>query len=350
MLTGRTIKALLDKHYAGALYPVNPKYPEIAGLPCYPDVASIPGAVDLAVVAVPAQRVPQTLRELGAKGIAAAVVFSSGFSEVGGDGVALERELKTAIRESGVRVLGPNCLGLINAFENVMATFSQFSLGPTPPGPAAFVTQSGALGTATAGMARRCWFADAVARSALALPRLDLPAAPGPVATLAAQALLDRCGVKTVASRLARSAEEAVSAAPVALKIESPDIPHKTEAQAVKLGLGDASAVRQAHTRSIEEQGASRRGARQTAGRSGRRDAGCRRGLVFRRRRRRTFEGTGPQSNSREARRRRRRRLADRVDVNIPRQSRGLASPGWDPQRPLSEIASGSLWAEVGVC
>jgi acyl-CoA synthetase (NDP forming) len=198
--------------------------------------------------------------------------------------------------------------------------------------------------------ARRCWFADAVARSALALPRLDLPAAPGPVATLAAQALLDRCGVKTVASRLARSAEEAVSAAPVALKIESPDIPHKTEAQAVKLGLGDASAVRQAHTRSIEEQGASRRGARQTAGRSGRRDAGCRRGLVFRRRRRRTFEGTGPQSNSRGARRRRRRRLADRVDVNIPRQSRGLASPGWDPQRPLSEIASGSLWAEVGVC
>ena len=97
----------------------------------------------------------QTLRELGAKGVTAAVVFSSRFSEVGGDGVALERELKTAIRESGVRVLGPNCLGLINAFENVMATFSQFSLGPTPPGPAAFVTQSGALGTATAGMARR---------------------------------------------------------------------------------------------------------------------------------------------------------------------------------------------------
>lgn len=151
-LNGRTLKALLDKHYAGALYPVNPKYPEIAGLPCYPDVAAIPGAIDLAVVAVPAKHVPRTLRELGATGVAAAVVFSSGFSAVGGDGVALEHELKSAIRESGLRV--PNCLGLINAFENVMATFSQCSLGPTPAGPAAFVTQSGALGTATAGMAR----------------------------------------------------------------------------------------------------------------------------------------------------------------------------------------------------
>jgi predicted CoA-binding protein len=58
-LNGRTLKALLDKHYTGALYPVNPKYVEIAGLPCYPDVAAIPGAVDLAVVAVPAKRVPQ---------------------------------------------------------------------------------------------------------------------------------------------------------------------------------------------------------------------------------------------------------------------------------------------------
>jgi len=154
-INGRTLKALLDKHYAGAIYPVNPKYADIAGVKCYPDVASIPGPVDLAVVAVPAKLVASTLRELGAKEVAAAVVFSSGFSEVGGEGVERERDLREAIRESGVRVLGPNCLGLINGHENVMATFSQFSLGPTEPGPAAFVTQSGALGTATAGMARR---------------------------------------------------------------------------------------------------------------------------------------------------------------------------------------------------
>lgn len=154
-INGRTLKALLDKRYAGAIYPVNPKYPEIAGLRCYPDVASIPGPVDLAVVAVPAKMVASSIRELGRKQTRAAVVFSSGFSEIGGDGVAREQELRDAIHESGVRVLGPNCLGLINGYDNVMATFSQFSLGPTEPGPAAFVTQSGALGTATAGMARR---------------------------------------------------------------------------------------------------------------------------------------------------------------------------------------------------
>ncbi|MDH4293705.1 MAG: CoA-binding protein, partial [Betaproteobacteria bacterium] len=154
-INGRTLKALVDKKYAGRILPVNPKYPTLLDLPCYPDVASIPGSVDLAVIAVPAKRVPDTLRELGRKKVPAAVVFSSGFSEVGGDGVALEAELKQAIKDSGVRIIGPNCLGLVNAFENVMATFSQFSLGPTPGGPAAFVTQSGALGTATAGTARK---------------------------------------------------------------------------------------------------------------------------------------------------------------------------------------------------
>ncbi len=153
-INGRTLKALVDKGYAGRIYPVNPKYENLLELPCYPDIASIPGGVDLAVVAVPAGRVPGTLRQLGRKQIKVAVVFSSGFSEAGGAGVTLEAELREAVRESGVRMLGPNCLGLVNAFENVMATFSQFSLGPTPGGPAAFVTQSGALGTATAGTAR----------------------------------------------------------------------------------------------------------------------------------------------------------------------------------------------------
>ncbi|MGA0033257.1 MAG: acetate--CoA ligase family protein, partial [Burkholderiales bacterium] len=154
-INGRTLKALVDKKFAGAMYPVNPKYDNLLDLPCYPTIEAIPGPVDLAVVAVPAQRVPETLREQGRKGTKAAVVFSSGFSEVGGEGVALEAELRKAIKDSGVRILGPNCLGLVNVAENVMATFSQFSLGPTPNGPAAFVTQSGALGTATAGTARK---------------------------------------------------------------------------------------------------------------------------------------------------------------------------------------------------
>src|SRR5688572_30413375 len=128
-LNGRTLKALLDKGYAGHIYPVNPKYKEIAGLRCLADASELPDGVDLAIVAVPAKHVPRTLRVLGGRRVAAAIVFSSGFSEGGGDGVELERELRAAIRDSGVRVLGPNCLGLVNAFDKVMATFSQFSLG-----------------------------------------------------------------------------------------------------------------------------------------------------------------------------------------------------------------------------
>jgi acyl-CoA synthetase (NDP forming) len=112
-LNGRTLKALLDKGYTGVIYPVNPKYREIAGLKCYADVTELPSGIDLAIVAVPARHVPRTLRVLGERQVAAAVVFSSGFSEVGGNGVGLEQELCSAIRDSGVRVLGPNCLGLI---------------------------------------------------------------------------------------------------------------------------------------------------------------------------------------------------------------------------------------------
>ncbi|MCW5604644.1 MAG: acetate--CoA ligase family protein, partial [Burkholderiales bacterium] len=99
--------------------------------------------------------------------------------------------------------------------------------------------------------ARRHWQADAAAREALVLPRLELPAAAGPVDSVTAQRLLETCGVTTARIVLAKSADEAVAAAerlgyPVALKIESPDILHKTEAQGVRLGLQDAAAVRAA--------------------------------------------------------------------------------------------------------
>ena len=157
-LNGRTVRALVDKGYAGGIYPVNPKYERIGELRCYPDVASLPDGVDLAIVATPAAIVADTLRELAARGVRAAVVFSSGFSETGEAGAAREREVRRAIDETGIRVLGPNCLGFINAARNVMGTFSQFASGPTPPGPAAFVTQSGALGTATNSTARRRHF------------------------------------------------------------------------------------------------------------------------------------------------------------------------------------------------
>ena len=154
-INGRTFKALVDKGYAGRILPVNPKYQTLLDRPCYPDIASIPGSVDLAVVAVPARHVPDTLRELGRKGVKAAVVFSSGFSEVGGDGIRLEAELKQAIRESGVRMLGPNCLGFMNVGQNIYATFSPvIKTGRAVRGPIALVSQSGAFGAYAYSLAR----------------------------------------------------------------------------------------------------------------------------------------------------------------------------------------------------
>lgn len=154
-LNGRTLKFLLDKGYAGTIYPVNPKYDEIAGIKCYVSVADLPEPADLAVVAVPAKLVIDTVRQLGAADIPGAVIFSSGFGEMGAEGKALEAELTQVARDSGVRVCGPNGLGIINAFEGVMATFSQYADGETPAGPVGFVTQSGAFGTAIAALARR---------------------------------------------------------------------------------------------------------------------------------------------------------------------------------------------------
>ena len=89
-INGRPLKHLLDKGYAGRILPVNPKYPEIAGLRCYPAIADLPEAVDVAVVAVPAREVVASIAALGARGVHAAVIFSSGFGEMGGPGLALE--------------------------------------------------------------------------------------------------------------------------------------------------------------------------------------------------------------------------------------------------------------------
>ncbi|RTL65384.1 MAG: CoA-binding protein [Hyphomicrobiales bacterium] len=154
-INGRPLKHLIDKGYAGTILPVNPKYQEIGGRACYPSIAALPEAADLAVVAVPAQEVTASIAALGARGIRAAVVFSSGFGEVGGDGKAMEATLVETAQASGVILCGPNCLGFVNAFDKVFATFSQYADGETGAGPIAFVSQSGAFGTAIASLARQ---------------------------------------------------------------------------------------------------------------------------------------------------------------------------------------------------
>jgi acetyltransferase len=153
-LNGRVMTYLLDKGYDGEIYPVNPRYEEVAGYTCYPSITAAPKPIDLAIITLPARMVQDALVDCGAADVFGAVIFSSGFGEVGEAGRRMEDDLVTTAREAGVRVVGPNCLGMINAFDNALSTFSQYAAGPTPAGPVAFVTQSGAFGTAISALAR----------------------------------------------------------------------------------------------------------------------------------------------------------------------------------------------------
>ena len=154
-INGRPLKHLLAKGYEGRILPVNPKYRELGGHRCYPSIAELPEPADLAIVAVPAREVAAAITALGERGVGAAVVFSSGFGETGEAGRVLERDVLARARAGSVVLCGPNCLGFVNAFDKVYATFSQYADGETGPGPIAFVSQSGAFGTAIAALVRR---------------------------------------------------------------------------------------------------------------------------------------------------------------------------------------------------
>ncbi|MBM2804963.1 MAG: CoA-binding domain protein [Deltaproteobacteria bacterium] len=154
-LSGRPVRYFREFGYAGRLYPINPKYQEIAGLPCYAKLSDVPGEVDLAVITLPASAVPQALAACGAKGVKAAAIISSGFAEVGGEGVELQEQLQRVASEYGIAVCGPNCSGFVYVPEKVTASFSVGLHGGFPQaGPAAFVSQSGALSSYILGAAR----------------------------------------------------------------------------------------------------------------------------------------------------------------------------------------------------
>jgi len=106
---GRPLAFLLRHGYPGHVYPVNPSRATVQGLPAFPSVAAIPGEVDLAVVVVPAERVLESLEAAAAKGIRAAIVFSSGFAEVGEAGRAAQARLRALATRTGLRIVGPNC-------------------------------------------------------------------------------------------------------------------------------------------------------------------------------------------------------------------------------------------------
>lgn len=152
-LSFRLLHNLVGNEFAGAIFPVNPQAAAIHSLKCYPAVGAIPDPVDLAVIMVPRDQVQGAVEECIAKGVKGLIVITAGFSETGEEGAALERRLRATVRAADVRMIGPNCMGVINTDPEVRldATFS-----PTAArrGAIGFVSQSGALGVAILNVAQ----------------------------------------------------------------------------------------------------------------------------------------------------------------------------------------------------
>ncbi|MBI5014052.1 MAG: GNAT family N-acetyltransferase [Deltaproteobacteria bacterium] len=138
------LQNLQEGAFEGPLYPVNPKRTELMGLPCYPSLSAVGQPIDLAVVAVPIAAVPEVMEEAGRSGVKAAIVLSAGGREVGEEGAAIEERILKVARASGIRLLGPNCLGITVPAVKLNASFApQMCL----PGHVALISQSGAICT-----------------------------------------------------------------------------------------------------------------------------------------------------------------------------------------------------------
>ena len=140
----RIFKNLVDSRFQGELYPINPNAERILGFKCYKSVLDVPSEIDLSIIAVPAKIVPLIAKQCGEKGVKGITVISAGFSETGREGARLEKSLLSICRKYGMRMQGPNCLGIINTASRMNASFA--STNP-PKGGISFVSQSGALGS-----------------------------------------------------------------------------------------------------------------------------------------------------------------------------------------------------------
>jgi acetyltransferase len=144
---------LIENDFNGPVYPVNAKSPMIHSMKAYPSVGDIPDPVDLAVIVVPREAVPSVVDECGRKGVKGIVTITAGFKEIGGEGVELEARVKAKILEYGMRMVGPNCMGVINTEPGVCMNASFAKAVPTR-GKIGFISQSGALGEAILANAR----------------------------------------------------------------------------------------------------------------------------------------------------------------------------------------------------
>jgi acetyl coenzyme A synthetase (ADP forming)-like protein len=144
---GRLFNNIINADFNGPVYPVNPKASVVRSIHCYPSVSDIPGSVDLAFIVVPARFVNDVVSECAEKGVRGVVVISAGFSEVGEAGSRMEEELLNIVRDSGMRMVGPNCMGLQNTDPSVSLD-GQFGPIMPRPGNVSMSSQSGALGLA----------------------------------------------------------------------------------------------------------------------------------------------------------------------------------------------------------
>lgn len=150
---GRTVlRNLLDQPCGATIFPVNPSRTSVLGVRCYPSVADIGEPIDLAVVITPAETVATVLQECADAGVSGAIVISAGFAELGAEGLEREKKVKKVLASGKLRIIGPNCLGIMNPRTGLNATFAQSS---ALPGNLAFLSQSGALCTAILDWSRR---------------------------------------------------------------------------------------------------------------------------------------------------------------------------------------------------
>ncbi len=145
LLKGTTRQMMSAKGFEGNIYPINPKSDEILGLKCYPSITDVPEDVDLAVIIIPSKFVPSVMKELPSKNVKTAIIISAGFSEGGPDGAELEKQVLETAKANNIRIIGPNCLGIMRTHNNLNASFADIM---PPKGPISFVSQSGALCTA----------------------------------------------------------------------------------------------------------------------------------------------------------------------------------------------------------
>lgn len=145
---GREIlRNLVDFEFSGPVYPVNASAEVVGSMKCYASIAEVPGPVDLAVITVPRDHVVEVAEQCGKKGVRGLVVITAGFKEVGGEGAELEATLERTIRKYGIRMVGPNCMGVINTEPDVRLN-ATFAATMPSRGNVGFVSQSGALGEA----------------------------------------------------------------------------------------------------------------------------------------------------------------------------------------------------------